>query len=134
MKTEKIISNWAKALSAVLEQKTEKEKERVFKRLSEALKKRKRAYLLLPILKKTEKIFRQKSGARLILAKSQDSAFLREIKEGLLKFLGKDKRQIETVFQEDLIAGFRLQTGSYLIKASARDYLDSLKENLYGKN
>lgn len=133
MRTEKMISHWAKALLTALEGKTEKEKGLTLKRFSEILKKRKRAYLILPILRKLEKMSSRKNEAKLILAKNQDSTFLREVKDALLKSFGKDK-QIKTVFQEDLIAGFRLLTGNYLIKASIKDYLDSLKEILHGEN
>jgi F0F1-type ATP synthase delta subunit len=128
MTTEKEISIWVKTLLLVLEKKTETEKELVFGRLTGILKKRKKEYLLPKIFKKFKSIYLKRKRVEFSFAREQSPIIINKIKEKLSDVFEKEKN-IDIKISKDLIAGFRVKTEKFLIKASVKDFLTELKSN-----
>lgn len=124
-----MISGWAEALFSAQKNKSEKEKKEILKRLAVVLRNGKKEYLLEKILRRFEKIFQREKKVELTLARKFNPEFLEKAKKKLLNVLGQD-REITTKLEEDLIGGFRIKTGNFLIKASFRDFLTDLREQI----
>lgn len=128
MKTEKIISCWAKAVFLARKNKSEKEKEEIMARLKKILKKTKKEHLLKKIQERMERVFGRENRAELILARTPESAFLARLKKKLDYVLAQ--KEIKVKVDKGIIAGFRIKTGNILIKSSIKDFLASLQEDL----
>jgi F0F1-type ATP synthase delta subunit len=130
MKIEKEISFWARALYLAAEENPGKAQE-IFANLEGALGKKK---VFLPaILKKFEGIYLKERTAGLTLAREVDAKTKEDIKEKI-KGIIKGVEKIDDSVDEDLLAGFRLQTKDILVKASLKDVLQKVKNKTYGYN
>jgi F0F1-type ATP synthase delta subunit len=128
MTTEKEISNWSRALLAIMEEGNEKKQKEAFGRLVLILKKKKKEYLFSQILKRVKNAYLKKHTVELFLAREHDSELEKKI-ESSLPELAKGKENIETKIDRDLIGGFRLKTSNFLLKASIKDFLNELKNS-----
>ena len=126
MKTDKIISFWAKALYLSEAGKTREEWQDMIKRLAEIFKKKKKDYLLPEILKKLEKIFLKSKKIELVFARDQGAESKERVKNLLLEKFGKDK-EVDIKINQELLGGFRAKTDKLLIKASIKDFLTEIK-------
>lgn len=129
MKQEKTISVWAKALFLAIEGKTLPEQKKIIRRLNAFLNRSKKAWLLGEILKKAEKIHKNKKTVKLILAREHGAA-VKRIKKSITETLGKNKK-ITVEVKPELIAGFRVKTQNILIKASVKDFLEEFRNYYY---
>ena len=126
MKTDKIISFWAKALYLSEAGKTREEWQDMIKRLAEIFKKKKKDYLLPEILKKLEKIFLKSKKIELVFARDQGAESKERVKNLLLEKFGKDK-EVDIKINQELLGGFRAKTDKLSIKASIKDFLTEIK-------
>jgi len=130
MKKEKEISFWSQALFFAVKDNP-KNLEFFLTNLKKNLIKKQE--LLLPIIKKFEKIYQSEQKAKLVLAKNTEEKERKNIEEKIKAIIGLDK-EIEYSVDSELLAGFRLKTKDFLIKASLKDILMGLKNKLYGHN
>ena len=130
MKKEKEISAWARALYLAIEENPEKQEE-LINGLIKFLDKKQ--YLLPAIFKKYERMKKQENSVEIFLAREMDDDTKKKIEKKVESILGKDKK-IEYKINKELIAGFRIKTKEYLVKASIKDTLTKLKNNVYGYN
>lgn len=128
MKTDKIISFWAKALYLSEAGKTKEEWQDTIKRLAEILKKKKKDYLLPEVLKKLERMFLKNKKIELVFARDQGAESRELLKNLLLEKFGKDK-EIYIKINQELLGGFRAKTDKLLIKASIKDFLTEIKNH-----
>ena len=127
MKTEKVISYWARALYISLE-KTPENYEAIFNNLKLSLGKR--INYLPAIIKKVQMIYNKEKKAKLYI--SHDFERIEIVKKIKEKISGIET--FEEEIDKNLLAGFRLKTKDILIKASLRDTLIKLKNKIYGHN
>ncbi|MFA5228166.1 MAG: F0F1 ATP synthase subunit delta [Candidatus Paceibacterota bacterium] len=127
MKTEKVISYWARALYISLE-KTPENYEAIFNNLKLSLGKR--INYLPVIIKKLQMIYNKEKKAKLYI--SHDFERIEIVKKIKEKISGIET--FEEEIDKNLLAGFRLKTKDILIKASLRDTLIKLKNKIYGHN
>ena len=130
MKIEKEISFWARALYLAVKENPDKA-QKIFVNLEGALGKKK--VFLSAIIKKFERIYLKERTAELTLARDVDSKTKGEIKEKI-KSIMEGVERIDDSIDEDLLAGFRLQTKDILVKASLKDVLQKVKNKTYGYN
>ncbi len=130
MKIEKEISFWARALYSAVDDNPDKA-QKIFANLEGALGKKK--VFLSAILKKFERIYLKERTAELTLARNVDAKTKGEIKEKI-KSIMEGVERIDDSVDEDLLAGFRLQTKDILVKASLKDVLQKVKNKTYGYN
>jgi len=128
MKTDKIISFWAKSLYLSGEGKTKEEWQDMIKRLAGILKKKKKDYLLPEVLRKLEIIFLKNKKIELVFARDQEAKTEERVKNLLLEKFGKDK-EIDVKIKQELLGGFRAKTDKLLIKASIKDFLTEIKNH-----
>jgi len=129
MKKEKEVTFLARALYLCLKENPEKGQE-FFSNLKNILEKKKG--LMLPVLKKTESIYKKEERVEIVLAKNLNKDSKRELEEKIQNIL-KEKKEINYSLDEGLLAGFRLKTKDIFIKASLKDVLIKIKKN-YGLN
>lgn len=132
MKTKKLVKIWARTLTALSEEKTEKEFEKNIERLRVLLKAKKKEYILPKILEKVLKALEKKNKIELVLAREFDSGGQKKIKEKLEELFGEGK-EIETKINEAIIGGFLAKTENHLIDGSIKNYLDELKQAVLAK-
>lgn len=130
MTTEKEISIWAKALMAIMEGGDKQKTEKAGGNLAKILRKKKKGYLLPKIIERTSSIYFRKYGIKIFFAKDHPSAFIKKITQKLLSAFKNPPKEIEICKEEDLIGGFRVQGGNFLMKASIKDFLRELKNNV----
>jgi F0F1-type ATP synthase delta subunit len=130
MKKEKEISFWSQALFLAVKNNP-KDFEKFFINLKNALVKKQE--LIPAVIKKFERIYQAEQKAKLVLAKNIEEKERKNIEEKIKAIIGLDK-EIEYSVDSELLAGFRLKTKDFLIKASLKDILMGLKNKLYGHN
>jgi F0F1-type ATP synthase delta subunit len=122
MTAEKEISNWSRALMAIMEQGDEKKQKDAFERLVLILKKKKKEYLFPQIIKRVKNAYLKKHTVEIFLAREHDSELEKKLKNSLPKLAG-EKQNVETKIDKELIGGFRVKTANFLVKASIKDFL-----------
>jgi len=120
---------WTRALFSVMEDEGGNPAEAAL-RLEEILKKKKKAYLLSKIIRGAKSLYYRKHGVKISLAKEHSEDFVQEIKGKLLSSFGKKPGNTEVCVEPDLIGGFRMKGGNFLVKASVKDFLDEIKSNI----
>lgn len=127
--TQKQISNWTRALFFALQGKNEEEKKEIMNRLILLLKKQKKDYVLDEIQKKLKNIFERKETINLFLSREYSGEAIEKLKKIVSESFGKEKKLVVKADQ-NIIGGFRAKTENFLVKASIKDFLDSLRETL----
>lgn len=133
MTTKKEISIWTKVILLILEDKKGNPSVAMGK-LKEILKKKKKDYLLQEIAKKVKDQHLKRHGIKIFLAKNHQADIIEKIKQKLLSMSGKTAENLEICLDEDLVGGFRVKTGNFLIKASIKDFLNEIKNTVKKEN
>lgn len=126
MKTEKEISFWAKALYESLEENPNKSEE-IFSNLKSSLGKK--SIYLSDIFKKAELIRKREKTAKVFISHDFEN---REDLENRLKEKFPEIDKLEYEVDQNLLAGFRLKTKDLLVRASFKDLLLRLKNQING--
>lgn len=129
MRKEKEVTFLARALYKCLKENPEKGRE-LFLNLINILEKKKG--LIMPVLKKTERIYKKEERVDIVLAKNLNEDSKHKLEEKIQNIL-KEKKEINYSLDEGLLAGFQLKTKDIFIKASLKDVLIKIKKN-YGLN
>ena len=122
-----MVKIWARTLTALSEEKTEKEFEKNIERLRALLKAKKKEYILPKILEEVLRTLEKKNKIELVLAREFDSGGQKKLQEKLEELFGAGKK-IETKINESIIGGFLAKTENHLIDASIKNYLNNVRQ------
>ena len=99
-------------------------------KLAVILTNKKKGYLLPKIIKRARSLYLKRHGIKIFLAKDHPQDVVEKIKEKMLPQLKKRSEHIEVCVDKDLIGGFRMKGGNFLVRASIKDFLDELRARL----
>jgi len=126
----KKVKKLTKILISLTENKSPEEKEAIIRSFLTLLLQKKKIHLARQILREVKRE-KAKKEVILCLARKIDKNLLKETKEKLADFFGKEK-EFKIKIQEELIAGFLAKSQNYLIDASIRGLLRKFR-NWWGK-
>jgi F0F1-type ATP synthase delta subunit len=131
MTAEKEITIWAKTILAIMEDKDAKA-EQCSANLALILNRKKKGYLLPKIIKKAVHLYDKKHGIEIFLAKDHPADVIEKIKKKASDSFGKEIKGAKVSVDENLIGGFRIKAGNFLVRASIKDFLNEAKSKLTG--
>lgn len=122
------IKKFAKVLISLAENKSPEEKKEIIKNFLAILLQKKKIHLVRKILKE---VGREKAKKEIILflAKKIDEKTLKEMKEKLTDFFGKEK-EFKIKVDENIIGGFLAKSQNYLVDASVKGLIQELKSKI----
>lgn len=126
---------YAKSLYASLKETPRKEIGVVLRNFVEILKTKKDLKKLLFIEERFKKIVfeeKKETEAKIFTAMTVSSKIKDKIKKTAADFLKKNPEKIKTIFEIDknLIGGFKIKSGDYLIDGSVKSILLKLRKNM----
>ncbi|MFA5742930.1 MAG: F0F1 ATP synthase subunit delta [Candidatus Paceibacterota bacterium] len=119
---------FAKAFISALAGKDESGQRQIVQNFLEVVARKKKIYLLPRILKELE-LIEKGSEAVLVLARDLDQGAVEEIKEGLKKRLGRDKK-FKVEIDQSIIGGFKARTSNLLIDSSIKTIIENIRKKL----
>lgn len=116
---------FAKILYIATRNEDEQEKERIVRKLTEFLKKKRKLHLLPRILESYERYLKRKKGI-LVFARELDKEILKKTRDAFKNVL-QETEATEIKIDKNIIGGFIIKTENFLIDASIKGFLQKIK-------
>ena len=126
MNSKQLIKIWTRVLIKEANGKTTAERKKIFVRLYEILKSKKKEYLFPKILERVLVSMEKEAKFEIVLAHEQPLEAVNKLEEKLGKLLCARDAQVRT--DPAIIGGFIAKTDQCLIDASIKGFLEQLKK------
>jgi F0F1-type ATP synthase delta subunit len=126
MNSKQLIKVWTRVLIKEAKGKTAAEQKKIFVRLYEILKNKKKEYLFAKILERVLVALEKEMKFEIVLAHEQPIEAVRRLEERLGKLLCARDARLRT--DPAIIGGFIAKSDQYLVDASVKGFLEQLKK------
>jgi F0F1-type ATP synthase delta subunit len=126
MNSKQLIKVWTRVLIKEAKGKTAAEQKKIFVRLYEILKNKKKEYLFAKILERVLVAMEKETKFEIVLAHEQPIEAVNRLEERLGKLLCVRGARVRT--DPAIIGGFIAKSDQYLVDASVKGFLEQLKK------
>jgi F0F1-type ATP synthase delta subunit len=126
MNSKQLIKVWTRVLIKEAKGKTAAEQKKIFVRLYEILKNKKKEYLFAKILERVVVALEKEMKFEIVLAHEQPIEAVNRLEERLGKLLCARGARVRT--DPAIIGGFIAKSDQYLVDASVKGFLEQLKK------